>query len=56
MAGCEYYALGYFGVRGVQAKKAYVNLIQEGVAQGGRDDSTGGGLIRSLSAWTEAKQ
>jgi putative transposase len=50
------YVLGYFGTRGAQAKKAYLNFIQEGIAQGRRDDLTGGGLIRSLGGWSEVKQ
>lgn len=50
------YVLGYFGKSASQAKKTYVNFMEEGIAQGRREDLTGGGLIRSVGGWAEVKQ
>ena len=50
------YVLGYFGPTVVQAKKAYLNFMEGGIAQGRCEDLTGGGLIRSVGGWTEVKQ
>jgi putative transposase len=50
------YVLGYFGGTAGQAKKSYLNFMEEGVAQGRREDLTGGGLVRSIGGWAEAKR
>lgn len=50
------YVLGYFGKTAGQAKKAYLDSMEGGIAQGRRDDLTGGGLIRSVGGWAEVKQ
>jgi putative transposase len=50
------YVLGYFGRTAGQAKKAYLNFMEGGIAQGRREDLTGGGLIRSVGGWAEVKQ
>ena len=48
--------LGYFGRTVGQAKKAYLNFMEEGITRGRREDLTGGGLIRSVGGWAEVKQ
>jgi hypothetical protein len=50
------YLLGHFGRTANQAKKAYINYMEEGISQGRRKDLTGGGLIRSIGGWTEVKE
>lgn len=50
------YVLGYFGTTAARAKKAYLDFMEEGIAQGRREDLTGGGLIRSVGGWAEVKQ
>ncbi|MFH1950066.1 MAG: hypothetical protein ABIL06_00465 [Pseudomonadota bacterium] len=50
------HVLGYFGRTVGQAKKAYLNFMEEGIAQGRREDLTGGGLIRSVGGWAQVKQ
>jgi putative transposase len=49
------YVLSYFGESKGTARKEYESFVGEGVAQGRRKDLTGGGLIRSLGGWIEAK-
>lgn len=49
------YVLGFFGRGKSEARKAYESFVKEGVAQGRRQELTGGGLIRSLGGWTEAR-
>jgi putative transposase len=49
------YVLGYFGKRKTEARKEYESFVKEGVTQGRRKELTGGGLIRSLGGWTEAR-
>jgi hypothetical protein len=49
------YVLGYFGSAASQAKKAYLNFMERGIARGRREDLTGGGLIRSVGGWAEVK-
>jgi putative transposase len=34
---------------------AYESFVKEGLKQGRREELTGGGLIRSLGGWTEAR-
>ena len=50
------YVLGYFGETAGGAKKAYLSFMEGGIAQGRREDLTGGGLIRSVGGWAEIKQ
>jgi len=50
------YVLGYFGTAAGEAKKAYLSFMEEGIAQGRREDLTGGGLVRSVGGWAEVKQ
>ena len=49
------YVLGYFGKRKAEARRKYESFVKEGVTQGRRNELTGGGLIRSLGGWTEAR-
>jgi len=51
-----YYVLSYFGKRVGDARKRYLAYVKEGVEQGRRPELVGGGLIRSLGGWLEAKQ
>jgi len=50
------YVLSYFGKRKTQARKEYESFVKEGFTQGRRKELTGGGLIRSLGGWTEARE
>ncbi|MBW1790034.1 MAG: transposase [Deltaproteobacteria bacterium] len=49
------YVLGYFGKTVGRARKAYVDFAEGGIAQGRREDLTGGGLIRSMGGWADVK-
>jgi len=49
------YVLGYFGRSKTEAREEYEAFVKEGVSQGRRKELTGGGLIRSLGGWTEAR-
>lgn len=50
------YVLGTFGTTVGQAKNAYLNFMEKGIAKGRREDLTGGGLIRSLGGWAEVNK
>jgi putative transposase len=50
------YVLGHFGKSVHEARKTYVGFMNEGAEQGRREELTGGGLIRSLGGWSEAKK
>ncbi|MBU4480656.1 transposase [Patescibacteria group bacterium] len=50
------YVLGYFGKRKAQSRKEYESFVKEGLPQGRRKEFTGGGLIRSLGGWIEARE
>ena len=50
------YVLGYFGRTKRQSRKEYESFVKEGLTQGRREELTGGGLIRSLGGWTEARE
>jgi hypothetical protein len=50
------YVLGYFGNSRGQARKEYESFVKSGLGQGRKDELTGGGLIRSLGGWTEARE
>ncbi len=43
--------LSLFGQRRSDAKKAYRQFVEKGIAQGRRPELTGGGLVRSLGGW-----
>ena len=49
------YVLGYFGRSKTEAREEYEAFVKEGLSQGRRKELTGGGLIRSLGGWTEAR-
>ena len=49
------YILGYFGRAISRARKSYRAYVQEGIEKGKRKDLVGGGLIRSMGGWEEAK-
>jgi len=42
-----------FGKSGKESLKAYEDFVADGIAQGKRDDLTGGGLVRSAGGWRE---
>jgi putative transposase len=50
------YVLGYFGTSKGNARKEYESFVKDGLTQGRREELTGGGLIRSLGGWTEARE
>jgi len=50
------YVLGFFGKTVEAARKAYAEYVEEGIEQGRREELTGGGLVRSLGGWSEAKR
>jgi len=50
------YVLGYFGETVRKARNAYLEYMKEGIELGRREELTGGGLIRSLGGWSEAKR
>lgn len=50
------YVLRYFGESIRKAKSEYEAYVEEGVERGRREELTGGGLIRSLGGWSEAKK
>ena len=47
------YVLGYVTPTAGEAKKPHLRFMEEGIAQGHREDLTGGGLIRSVGGWAE---
>jgi hypothetical protein len=47
------YVLGHFGKGLSGARKKYAEFVEDGIAQGKREDLTGGGLIRSAGGWKE---
>jgi putative transposase len=50
------YVLGYFGKGKRKARKEYESFVKEGFNQGRNKELTGGGLIRSLGGWIEARE
>jgi len=50
------YVLAYFGKTVRQGRKGYESFVKAGIARGRRKELTGGGLIRSLGGWTEARK
>jgi putative transposase len=49
------YVLSYFAKDAGAARKAYAEFVKKGAGQGKRPDLIGGGLIRSLGGWKEAR-
>jgi len=47
--------LGMFGKRLNTARRAYKAFVEKGIAEGRRQDLTGGGLLRSTGGWEEVK-
>ena len=50
------YVLGYFERSKKKAKKEYESFVKAGLVDGRKNELTGGGLIRSLGGWVEAKE
>jgi putative transposase len=50
------YVLGYFGKSARRSRKEYETFVKEGFSKGRNDELTGGGLIRSLGGWIEARE
>ncbi len=50
------YVLGYFSKSKSKAREEYESFVKEGFTQGRKKQLTGGGLIRSLGGWTEARE
>ena len=50
------YVLGYFGKSKGKARKEYESFVKAGLTQGRKEELTGGGLIRSLGGWTDARE
>lgn len=50
------YVLGYFGKRESKGRKGYETFVKEGFSEGRKNELTGGGLIRSLGGWIEARE
>jgi REP element-mobilizing transposase RayT len=50
------YVLSYFGKSKKKAIGKYESFVEEGLKGGRKPELTGGGLIRSLGGWTEAKE
>lgn len=50
------YVLSFFGRNASEGKENYYSFVEEGMDQGRRPELVGGGLIRSLGGWAEAKK
>ena len=50
------YVLVYFDKNRKKAKKEYESFVRAGLSDGKKNELTGGGLIRSLGGWVEAKE
>jgi putative transposase len=50
------YVFHAFGKRVQGARRAYFSFVEAGVEEGRREDLIGGGLIRSLGGWSEARK
>ena len=48
--------LGRFGDQAGRTRRKYRTFVEEGIPQGKRPELQGGGLIRSLGGWEEAKR
>jgi putative transposase len=47
--------LGLFGKNKAQAQKNYRDFVEKGICEGRRPELVGGGLVRSLGGWKQAK-
>ena len=47
--------LGMFGEKQVHARRLYRSFVKRGIAQGRREDLTGGGFLRSAGGWEGVK-
>lgn len=52
----EKYVLCFFGKSVLQGRREYYAYVKEGIEQGRRPELVGGGLVRSLGGWAEAKK
>jgi len=50
------YVLGYFGKKRKIAQRRYMEHVLKGIEKGHRPELVGGGLIRSLGGWAEARK
>jgi REP element-mobilizing transposase RayT len=50
------YVLGFFNKRRRMARGQYKEYVSEGIERGRRPELVGGGLIRSLGGWSEARK
>ena len=50
------YVLSYFGKSILKGRENYYSYVKEGMDQGRRPELVGGGLIRSLGGWSEARK
>jgi putative transposase len=50
------YVLSCFGESIKKGREGYYSYVKEGISQGRRPELVGGGLIRSLGGWSEAKK
>ena len=50
------YVLGYFGRKVRNARKSYIQYVEEGINQGRQEALIGGGMIRSMGGWSEVKK
>ena len=50
------YVLSYFGKRIGDERRRYLSYVEAGIDEGRRPDLVGGGLIRSLGGWVEARK
>ena len=49
------YVLQYFSANDARARRMYSTYVESGFNQGRRDDLSGGGLVRSLGGWMNAR-
>lgn len=49
------WVLGMFGKKLTSARRAYRSFVEKGIADGRREDLTGGGLLRSAGGWEGVK-
>jgi REP element-mobilizing transposase RayT len=50
------YVLGFYSKKRKIAQKHYKEYVSEGIGKGRRPDLVGGGLIRSMGGWSEARK
>jgi len=50
------YVLGFFSKKRKISQRQYKEYVSEGIEKGRRPDLVGGGLIRSLGGWSEARK